>query len=483
MCRCRKVEQQRRRPFHDAIVPEAATTSRRLVSVKHTAAAAVSPCTKIATVAHAGLIQSVPGLGRIGTPLRPHPAGAGARERRLHPLLRPLIRRRVVLPIIGAAVLAATLSEPLRAANGECVPVAAWVAPGGKRLDATGVLARAAKSSVVLLGESHDNAEHHRWQLQTIAALHAARPDMVLAFEAFARRVQPVLERWVAGELSETEFLAQTDWRNAWRFDPQLYLPLFHFARMNRIPMVALNVEPSLTREIAQKGYDGVPPERREGIGRPAPPTGAYLDWLLPVWAEHERPGGKPANPDRNDPEFRRFVESQQVWDRAMAEALSTAAKRPGAPLVVGIMGTGHIRLGHGVPHQLQALGVASFLSLLPWDRSEECKNLVPGLADAVFGLDARSSASAADRPRLGVTIETTQEGVRILRVEKGSIAEAAGIRVGDVVSEIADAAAKTTGDMIEVVQRQAPGTWLPLKVRRGGERLELVAKFPARPK
>src|SRR5574339_495803 len=30
----------------------------RLVGVKHTAAAAVSPCTKIATVAHAGLAQS-----------------------------------------------------------------------------------------------------------------------------------------------------------------------------------------------------------------------------------------------------------------------------------------------------------------------------------------------------------------------------------------------------------------------------------------
>ena len=397
--------------------------------------------------------------------------------------MRPLIRRRAVLPIVGAALIAAALSEPLRAADGECVPVATWVAPGGKRLDAGGVLARSAKSSVVLLGETHDVAEHHRWQLQTVAALHAARPGMVLAFEAFARRVQPVLDRWVAGELSETEFLAQTDWRNAWRFDPQLYLPLFHFARMNRIPMVALNVEPSLTREIAQKGYDALPPERREGVGRPSQPADAYIDWLLPVWAEHERAAGRAAQPDRNDPEFRRFVESQQTWDRAMAEALGAAAKQSGAPLVVGIMGTGHIKLGHGVPHQLRALGVANFVSLLPWDRGEACSDLVPGLADAVFGLDARSSASTADRPRLGVAIETAPDGVRIVKVESGSIAELAGVRAGDVVSEIAGVAAKNTGDMIEVVQRQAPGTWLPLKVRRGGETLELIAKFPARPK
>jgi hypothetical protein len=32
----------------------------RLVGVKHTAASAVSPCTKIATVAHAGILQRLP---------------------------------------------------------------------------------------------------------------------------------------------------------------------------------------------------------------------------------------------------------------------------------------------------------------------------------------------------------------------------------------------------------------------------------------
>ncbi|MBS1240396.1 MAG: signal protein, partial [Proteobacteria bacterium] len=232
----------------------------------------------------------------------------------------------LVLPVLLAAA-------PARAAD-DCVPVAGWLAPGGQRLAASEVLARAAKASVVLLGETHDSAEHHRWQLQMIAALHAQRPNMVLGFESFPRRVQPALDRWVAGELSEAEFLAQSDWRNVWRMDPQLYLPLFHFARMNRIPMVALNVESSLTREITQKGYDAVPAEKREGVGRPAPPTDAYLDWLVPIWAGHERPGGKPAKVDRNDPEFRRFVESQQTWDRAMAEVLASAAKRPGAPLV-----------------------------------------------------------------------------------------------------------------------------------------------------
>jgi uncharacterized iron-regulated protein len=389
----------------------------------------------------------------------------------------------VVLSLAVAGAIAVAQTPPPQAAEGACVPVATWVAPGGKRLDASEVLARAAKASVVLLGETHDSAEHHRWQLQAIAALHAVRSNMVLGFEAFPRRVQPALDRWVAGELSEAEFLAQSDWRNVWRVDPQLYLPLFHFARMNRIPMVALNVDAALTREITQKGYDAVPPEKREGVGRPAPPTDAYLDWLLPVWAEHERPGGKPAKPDRNDPEFRRFVESQQTWDRAMAEALAAAARRPGAPLAIGVMGAGHIQQGYGVPHQLRTLGIADSVALLPWDQSAPCKNLVAGFADAVFGVAAPAAPRAGQRPRLGVYLEATPDGVRIRQVEKGSIAEAAGIRDGDIVSEIAGAPAKQVGDLVEAVQRQAPGTWLPVKVRRGSETLELIAKFPAQAK
>lgn len=379
-------------------------------------------------------------------------------------------------------LLAVALSHAAFAGADEtCVPVGSWRAPGGAPLAAADVLQRAAKSAVVLLGETHDSAEHHRWQLQMLAALHAQRPSMVIGFESFPRRVQPALDRWVAGELSEADFLAQSDWRNVWRMDPQLYLPLFHFARMNRIPMLALNVESGLTREITQKGYDAVAPEKREGIGRPAPPTDAYLDWLLPIWARHERPAAKGAKADRNDPEFRRFVESQQTWDRAMAEALAAATKRPGAPLVVGVMGVGHIQQGFGVPHQLRALGLTDVVSLLPWDRGVSCKDLVAGLADAVFGVAAPAAPGPGERPRLGVYLESSPDGVRIRQVEKGSIAEATGIRAGDIVVEMAARPAKQASDLVEVVQRQAPGTWLPLKVKRGAETIELVAKFPAR--
>jgi len=121
------------------------------------------------------------------------------------------------------------------------------------------IVAHSVKQDIVLLGEQHDSEDHHRWQLQMLAALHAQRPDMVIGFEMFPRRVQPVLDRWVAGELTEAEFIAQSDWGKVWSMPAELYLPLFHFARLNRIPMLALNIDAALTRAVAANGWSSVP--------------------------------------------------------------------------------------------------------------------------------------------------------------------------------------------------------------------------------
>jgi uncharacterized iron-regulated protein len=420
---------------------------------------------------------------------QPRRAIGGASVRRLarQKLVRFMKPVTLCRPLLACGALAAAAALIVLPASGaattNCVPIAGWVSPGpsgAQPIAAAELLARMARQSVVLLGEEHENADHHRWQLQTLIALHALRPDMVLGFEMFPRRVQPALERWVGGELTETEFLAAAEWRSVWNVDAQLYLPIFHFARMNRVPMVALNVDRELTRAVNAKGFDGVPAAKREGITRPAAPTDAYLDFLLPIYTDHDRPVRDAEKVDRNDPAFRRFVDSQQLWDRAIAQGITVAAARQPAPLVVAILGAGHVANGFGVPHQLRDLGVTKLAWLLPWERGGDCSRLTAGYADAVFGMatgGARDEVSR--RPRLGVLIETVGDGVRIQRVGKGSIAEAAGIRAGDIISAAAGVPVKEMDDLRAAVQRQAPGTWLPLKVLREGDTLDIIAKFP----
>jgi uncharacterized iron-regulated protein len=355
------------------------------------------------------------------------------------------------------------------------------------------VFDRLSGQQVVLLGESHDDAEHHRWQLHTLAALHSRVPDMVIGFEMFPRRVQPALDRWVAGELDEEGFLEASDWDEVWGYPPELYLPLFHFARQNAIPMAALNVERDLIRRVGEHGWDAVPAAEREGVGDPAPASADYRRFLARVHAGKQRlqtpaQAREAAELDQKaleavlaDPGFGQFVAAQQTWDRAMAEALLAAQKRSDAALAVGVMGSGHVLGGYGVPHQLADLGLGRVAKVLPLRGPEECSELEPGYLDLAFVLP-RLLEPPSERPLLGVMVEASSEpaGARVLQVTAGSVAERAGLQAGDLVVEAAGQALADQAQLIRVVRRQAPGTWLPLEVRRQDQLLELVAKFPA---
>ena len=369
-----------------------------------------------------------------------------------------------------------------------CLAPAAWYTLDGGRArtaSAAELLAAMAKRDVVLLGEQHDDADHHQWQLQTIAALHLLRPQMVIGFEAFPRRAQPVLDKWIAGELTVRQFLEQSEWEKVWNFPPELYLPLFQFARINRIPVAALNVDRTLTEAITQKGWDAVPAEQKEGVSRPAPPSAAYRDFLFDVFKTHPRVAGKATHAlSKDDAEFRFFFESQTAWDRAMAEALARRVEHgqdTQRPLVVGIMGGGHVRHGYGVPHQLRDLGVSNIGTLLPVDAKQDCSVLKAGFADAVFALPAMPADQPLP-PRLGVRLETADGNIRLLEVNPGILAEKTGLRPGDHIVSIAGAPVTKMISVVAAVRVQPAGTWLPMEIRRGTETFEFVIKFPPHP-
>ena len=368
-----------------------------------------------------------------------------------------------------------------------CLSPAAWTMLDGNQpriISATAVLAAMAKRDVVLLGEQHDEDNDHRWQVQVLAALHAQRPNMVIGFEMFPHRVQPALDDWVAGKLTVKEFVDQSEWASVWQIPIELYLPLFQFARINRVPMAALNIDAKLAKAVLEKGWDAIPQGEREGVGRPAPASEAYRDFLFEIYSAHPNPNGKDDMKVRKtDSAFGRFVESQTAWDRAMAEAL-VRYLRPGSaaeqPLVVGIMGSGHIRFGYGVPHQLRDLNVKNVGTLLPVGVGLGCKELKSGLADAVFALPELAKAKP-EPPRLGVRLEEKDGTVRVLDVTAGSLAERTGLKAGDEVVEVAGLPAKRNLIVIAAIRMQPAGTWLPIRVKRGNETMELVIKFPAR--
>ncbi|MDO9641004.1 MAG: ChaN family lipoprotein [Pseudotabrizicola sp.] len=261
-----------------------------------------------------------------------------------------------------------------------------WRDARGRPITFDALMNRAATGRVVLLGERHDRADHHRWQLHVAAALLSRRP-VTLGFEMFPATANPVLAEWVMGGLSEDSFLDRSGWAKSWGFAADLYLPIFRFCREMRVPMVGLNVQRDLVRAVGADGWDKAPDTLKEDLTRPLPSSMAYRRFIFELTGG-QRPGRKAQSAE--DPAFDSFMRAQEVWDRAFATRLARVATADPARLAVGIIGMGHLQFGGGVSWQLTDLGIADSLALIPRDAGEVA---VPFAADASMELPGRGDA------------------------------------------------------------------------------------------
>lgn len=262
-----------------------------------------------------------------------------------------------------------------------------WMLPDtGEHVDQQAFLTKMATKQVVLLGERHDIAEVHRWQLHTATYLHAYRPNMMMGFEMFPRTMQPIIDLWVAGQLSTIDFLEQVQWAKTWGFPAEIYLPLFHFCRQQHIKMLALNCPRELVTRVGKEGWEAIPPSERDGLSPAASALQGYRAYLL------KQTQGRFIDPVTKDlPD--RFIRAQQTWDRAFACNIYNAIENANTasndiPLIVGIIGKGHVEYGYGTPHQLKDLGVKDVGILLPTLENTHNAEEINTIADGLFLLD-----------------------------------------------------------------------------------------------
>ncbi len=194
-----------------------------------------------------------------------------------------------------------------------------------------------------------------------------------------------MLDAFVSGAYaSRAEFLEAAEWGEVWRYDAGLYWPIFDFCREAGVPMLALNCDRALVTRVGKEGWDAIPIDERDGLTPAKPALPAYRDYLTRIAG----PPGRPSDPATTD----RFVRAQQTWDRAFAQNIARALDRPEPPLVVGIIGRGHLEYGYGTPYQLADLGVKKVSVLLPTDADFD-PTRDPGIADAIFRLPASLDA------------------------------------------------------------------------------------------
>ncbi|MCT7958475.1 ChaN family lipoprotein [Laspinema palackyanum] len=128
------------------------------------------------------------------------------------------------------------------------------------------VLPELGKAHVVYLGETHDSEADHQAQLEIIRALHQQNPNMAIAMEMFQRPYQGALDRYLRGEITETELIAETEYEKRWGFPWEYYAEIVRFAKEHQLPILALNAPMEVTRTVARDGLEGLSIPDREYI-------------------------------------------------------------------------------------------------------------------------------------------------------------------------------------------------------------------------
>ena len=203
------------------------------------------------------------------------------------------------------------------------------------------MIADLTRTRVVYVGESHTNASHHAIQLEVIQALAQTTPDLTIGMEMFDHTYQPVLDRWIAGELDETEFLQQTHWYANWRFDYGLYRDILEYAKEKRLRVIALNLPFQIPPKIRVGGIASLSEADRRHLPATIDTTDAdHRAYLKSIFDLHAF---------RGRDTFDHFYEAQCAWEDTMAEAV---AGNLGTGTMVVLAGNGHIIRKFGIPNR-----------------------------------------------------------------------------------------------------------------------------------
>jgi aminopeptidase N len=117
---------------------------------------------------------------------------------------------------------------------------------------------------IIYLGESHTNFEHHLNQLRVIKSLHKNGKKIAIGMEMFQKPFQKDLDEYIAGKTSLDEFLKNTEYYKRWVYDYSFYKPIIDYAKENKIPLISLNIDREINKQVSKKSILSLNKEQKE---------------------------------------------------------------------------------------------------------------------------------------------------------------------------------------------------------------------------
>ena len=225
----------------------------------------------------------------------------------------------------------------------------------------------------IWLGEHHNSQIDHLVQVDIIKYFAENKKQEVplsIGLEQVQVQYQPVLDRYISGEITESQLVEQIEWEKRWTWAFKVYQPIFRLARERRIPMIALNVNSEDLALVEKDGLPGLPSRildqyitDRPGFASFASAESfkEYVNYVItPSYELHKQMGllrstisGQQLPKEMT---FRNFFSGRMLWDEGMAsKAYSWCKSNPGG-VMIGLVGADHVKFGRGIPSRFERM-------------------------------------------------------------------------------------------------------------------------------
>ena len=218
-----------------------------------------------------------------------------------------------------------------------------WQTSTGRFVAQEELLTALAAADIVLLGEKHDNPDHHALQVRVLQSLIANGRKPALRLEMVTPEQEPKLKAWLAGHPKDAAGLyGVLEWQASGWPDFGMYRPIFEAALAAGLDIGAANLARATVKAMVFQGPGALDAATAERYGLQTPLEAPVQDAMTKeIMASHCNQLPQEAAVA--------MVMAQRARDAAMADALLQAP--PGGAVLIA--GNGHVRSDRGVPAHL----------------------------------------------------------------------------------------------------------------------------------
>ena len=221
-----------------------------------------------------------------------------------------------------------------------------WDVSSARFIDRQSLVIRLARADFLLLGERHDNPDHHLLQAKVLRSLIGLGRHPAVGFEMFGLDDASAIANHLAFAPNDAAGLGKAvNWNKSGWPDWAMYQAIAEAALQAKLRIVATNLPLATARKMSGDGLAALEPSVRRELGLDRP----LSDAMFAAMAADIRNSHCGYASEKS---VQAMLGVQRARDAQMAQSLIAASDPDGAILVAG---AGHVRNDYGIPVYLTA--------------------------------------------------------------------------------------------------------------------------------